>query len=64
MTQVADMCTMGGSEIQAGIPFGAIHDVYQDCELPGPQFPKAEHSTKMAGKALGLAAGGLGDGLR
>jgi len=61
MQHEANMIAFGDSPINGGLPYGAIHDVYMDCDLPMSQEPKAEHSMKMAGKDLGLACGGLGD---
>jgi hypothetical protein len=57
MADVADMCTLNGSDITGGIPFGSPSDVrsHADTRLPSPGFgPAMVHGTGMAGSQAGL----------
>jgi hypothetical protein len=62
MQKIGDFVALGDAPLNGGIPFGAIEDVYNDCDnLPEPQYPKMKHSLEMAGSKLSFNAGGLGD---
>ena len=55
--EVADMCTMGGSPINGGIPFGKVTDVHTMNKLPmNPSHPAVVHGTGMAGDVIGAPA--------
>ncbi len=51
-SSMADMCTMGGSDISGGVPMSAVNDMknHPDTKLPAPGWgPAVKHSTAMAG---------------
>lgn len=56
-SEMADMCTMGGSDISGGIPMGSPIDAsMKDMKLPMPPQPAPVHGTGMAGKVIGAPA--------
>lgn len=52
-SEMADMCTMGGSDLSAGVPMSSINDMANECKLPMHQFPEVVHGTGMAGHDIG-----------
>lgn len=51
---MADMCTMGGSDLSGGVPMGAIEiATRKDMKLPMPPQPDPVHGTGMAGHTIG-----------
>lgn len=57
-SEMADMCTMGGSDLSGGIPMGSVEDVavHKDDKLPMPKQPAMVHGTGMAGHEIGAPA--------
>lgn len=56
-SSMADMCTMGGSDLDGGMRMSAIEDIasHPDNKLPGPGFgPSMVHGTGMAGQDIGV----------
>lgn len=52
---MADMCTMGGSDLAGGIPMSSPIDAsMKDMKLPMPPQPAVVHGTGMAGSSLGI----------
>lgn len=52
---MADMCTMGGSDLSGGVPMSSPVDATRiDMKLPMPPQPAVVHGTGMAGTSLGI----------
>lgn len=56
-SSMADMCTMGGSDLSGGIPMGSpVTATEMYAKLPMPSQPTPVHGTGMAGKVIGAPA--------
>lgn len=60
-SSMADMCTMGGSDLSGGVPMSSpVNASEMYLKLPMPPQPAPVHGTGMAGTVLGIGSPGSG----
>lgn len=60
-SSMANMCTMGGSDLSGGVPMSSPVDAARmEMKLPMPPQPAVVHGLGMAGTVLGIGSPGSG----